>query len=130
MGIIRPERTERSLWIKPALQDPNAEPCSGWDNKKKRLVQDRRVAIVVQNYVVIHVRKNPIHLEAASSEERIARTKTFLYDSQSIEPTPGVNMPAISPHIEPEIEFIGPKPSVNLERVQTHPFSHSGHTRK
>lgn len=48
-----PERAKRLLWIKTALQDPDADLYVGWDNKKKCLAHDRRVAIVVQNYVVI-----------------------------------------------------------------------------
>ena len=47
------QRAERIQWIKAALQDPHAELYVGWDNKKKRLAKDRRVAIVVQNYVVV-----------------------------------------------------------------------------
>lgn len=48
-----PQRAERIDWIKAALEDPNAEHRLGWDNKKKRPVNNRRVAIVVNNYVVI-----------------------------------------------------------------------------
>lgn len=47
------QRAERIDWILAALQDVNAELREGWDNKKKRNVKDRRVAIVVGNYVVI-----------------------------------------------------------------------------
>jgi hypothetical protein len=47
------QRAERLLWIKAALQDPDAELYVGWDNKKKKLVKDRRVAIVVHNYVIV-----------------------------------------------------------------------------
>lgn len=47
------ERAERMNWIKTVLQDPEAELYCGWDNKKKRAVTDRRVAIVKDNYVVI-----------------------------------------------------------------------------
>ena len=46
-------RAERIDWIKAALEDPNAELWVGWDNKRKRPANDRRVVIVVQNYVVI-----------------------------------------------------------------------------
>lgn len=46
-------RAERIDWIKAALEDPNAEHRVGWDNLKKRPANDRRVAIVVKNYVVI-----------------------------------------------------------------------------
>ena len=46
-------RAERIDWIKAALQDNNAELRLGWDNKKKRAANDRRVAIVVGSYVVI-----------------------------------------------------------------------------
>lgn len=48
-----PQRTERVDWIKAALQDPNTELREGWDNKKKRPAKNRRVAIVMENYVVI-----------------------------------------------------------------------------
>ncbi|MEN8131268.1 MAG: hypothetical protein ABFS45_13955 [Pseudomonadota bacterium] len=48
-----PRRAERINWIKAALQDQNAELRLGWDNRKKRPANDRRVAIVVGNYVVI-----------------------------------------------------------------------------
>lgn len=46
-------RAERIDWIKAALEDPDAEHRLGWDNKRKRPANDRRVAIVVHNYVVI-----------------------------------------------------------------------------
>lgn len=46
-------RAERIDWIKAALEDPNAELRVGWDNSRKRPANDRRVAIVVQSYVVI-----------------------------------------------------------------------------
>ncbi|MCH7881311.1 MAG: hypothetical protein IIB69_07005 [Proteobacteria bacterium] len=48
-----PQRAERIDWIKAALQDSNAELRLGWDNKKKRAANDRRVVIVVGDYVVI-----------------------------------------------------------------------------
>jgi hypothetical protein len=48
-----PRRAKRIDWIKAALEDPDAELRLGWDNKKKRPANDRRVAIVVGNYVVI-----------------------------------------------------------------------------
>ena len=47
------KRAERLWWIRAALQDAGAELYVGWDNKRKCLVQNRRVAIVVLNYVVI-----------------------------------------------------------------------------
>jgi len=47
------QRAERIDWIKAALEDRNAELRLGWDNKKKRAANDRRVAIIVGNYVVI-----------------------------------------------------------------------------
>jgi len=46
-------RAERIDWIKVALQDPESELYEGWDNKKKRHDKNRRVAIVMYNYVVI-----------------------------------------------------------------------------
>lgn len=48
-----PRRAERIDWVKAALEDRNAELRLGWDNRRKRVANDRRVAIVVQDYVVI-----------------------------------------------------------------------------
>ncbi len=48
-----PRRAERIDWIKAVLQDANAELREGWDNQKKRPARDRRVALVVNSYVVI-----------------------------------------------------------------------------
>ena len=46
-------RAKRMLWIKAALQDRIAELRVGWDNKKKKPVKNRRVAIVMGDHVVI-----------------------------------------------------------------------------
>lgn len=48
-----PQRAERIDWIKCVLQDSSADLYFGWDNKRKRLAKNRRVAIVARNYVVI-----------------------------------------------------------------------------
>jgi len=47
------KRAERVLWIKAALQDPEAELRVGWDNKKKRPAVNRRVAIVMCDWIVV-----------------------------------------------------------------------------
>jgi hypothetical protein len=46
-------RAERIDWIASALQDPSAELFVGWDNKKKRPATNRRVTIVVGDYLTI-----------------------------------------------------------------------------
>jgi hypothetical protein len=46
-------RAERIDWIKATLQDPNAELYVGWDGKKKRYDRSHRVALVVDDYVVV-----------------------------------------------------------------------------
>lgn len=46
-------RAERIDWIKAALQDANAELYIGWDRKKKIHDKTHRVAVVVNDYVVI-----------------------------------------------------------------------------
>ena len=46
-------RAERLDWIKAALQDPNADLHVGWDNARKQHDSTHRVALIVQNYVVI-----------------------------------------------------------------------------
>ena len=51
--IFAEERAQRMPWIKVALADATAELYCGWDNKRKRVVENRRVCIVVRDYVVI-----------------------------------------------------------------------------
>ncbi len=51
--VFSTERAERMPWIKVALEDASAELYLGWDNKRKCVVTNRRVAIVVRDYVVI-----------------------------------------------------------------------------
>lgn len=48
-----PRRAERIEWIKATLEDPAAELHVGWDNRRKAPATDRRVALVVGNYVVV-----------------------------------------------------------------------------
>jgi len=53
------ERAQRIDWIKYALEDPNAELYVGWDKKKKKHDPSHRVALVVNDYiVVIRIRNN------------------------------------------------------------------------
>ncbi len=51
--VFSKKRAERIDWIKAALADPQSERYVGWDNKKKRYDHNRRVAIVMGNYVVV-----------------------------------------------------------------------------
>ncbi len=46
-------RAKRIDWIKATLKDPNAELHVGWDGKKKRYDCTHRVALVVNDYVVV-----------------------------------------------------------------------------
>lgn len=46
-------RAERIDWIMATLQDASAELRVGWDNQKKMPANDRRVAIVKGDYVVV-----------------------------------------------------------------------------
>lgn len=48
-----PKRAERMSWISAALKDPKSQLYIGWDNKKKCYDNQRRVTIVMGNYVVI-----------------------------------------------------------------------------
>ncbi|ABK44521.1 conserved hypothetical protein [Magnetococcus marinus MC-1] len=48
-----PKRAERLDWIKTALQDPDSDRFIGWDGKRKRYDNNRRVTLVVSNYVVV-----------------------------------------------------------------------------
>jgi len=47
------KRAKRIDWIKAALQDPYSERYVGWDNRKKRYDDARRVTVVMGNYVVV-----------------------------------------------------------------------------
>ena len=46
-------RAARIDWIKAALEDPESERYQGWDRDRGSYSQERRVAIVMENYVVI-----------------------------------------------------------------------------
>lgn len=46
-------RAERIDWIKTALQDTESERYVGWDNTQKQYDRNRRVTIVMGNYVVV-----------------------------------------------------------------------------
>jgi hypothetical protein len=54
-SIFSLNRLEKMLWIKDALQSPDAILKKGWDKKKKKYFDNRRVAVVKNNYVVIIV---------------------------------------------------------------------------
>jgi len=47
------ERAMRMDWIPAALADPNAECFQGWDRKKKYHDPTRRVAVVVDDFVIV-----------------------------------------------------------------------------
>lgn len=52
-SVLSLNRLEKMLWIKETLQDSDAILKKGWDKKNKTYYDDRRVAIVKGNYVVI-----------------------------------------------------------------------------
>ncbi len=52
-SILSLNRLEKMLWIKDTLEDKNAILKKGWDTKRKKHYENRRVAIVKGNYVVI-----------------------------------------------------------------------------
>ena len=68
------KRAERIDWIQTALQDPDAELYFGWDGRNKRISKDRRVALVVGNYVVV-IRLN--------GPKRAQFVTAYLADSQT-----------------------------------------------
>lgn len=47
------KRAERIGWIAAALKDPKSQLYIGWDNRKKCYDNQRRVTIVMGNYVVV-----------------------------------------------------------------------------
>lgn len=52
-SILSYNRLEKMMWIKDALQDPDAILKKGWNKDKKEYYTDRRVAVVKGNYIVI-----------------------------------------------------------------------------
>lgn len=46
-------RAERIDWIKATLQDDQADLFVGWDGRRKRYDHGRRVALVMEDYVVV-----------------------------------------------------------------------------
>lgn len=52
-SILSLNRLEKMLWIKDVLEDKTAILKQGWDTKNKIYFEDRRVAIVKGNYIVI-----------------------------------------------------------------------------
>ena len=54
-SLFSEERAVRMGWIRTALEDPNAVLKIGWDKESNSYDNDRRVAFVNGNYVVIIV---------------------------------------------------------------------------
>lgn len=52
-SILSLNRLEKILWIKAALQDPEAILKTGWDKSTKSYFNNRRISIVKGNYVVV-----------------------------------------------------------------------------
>lgn len=52
-SILSLNRLQKIHWIKDTLQDKDAILKKGWDTKNKEYFNDRRVAVVKGNYVVI-----------------------------------------------------------------------------
>lgn len=52
-SILSLNRLEKILWIKAALQDPEAILKTGWDKSTKSYLNNRRISIVKGNYVVV-----------------------------------------------------------------------------
>lgn len=67
------KRAERIDWIKNALQDPSSERYVGWDRIRKCYDKQRRVAIVMGNYIVV------IRLKGSGNADFIT---AFLADTQ------------------------------------------------
>lgn len=52
-SILSLNRCSKMLWIKTTLEDPEANLKQGYDKKTKTYSDDRRVALVKGNYIVI-----------------------------------------------------------------------------
>ncbi len=51
--LLSPRRCARILWIKDVIEDPEASLYKGYDAKTHSYVNDRRVALVKNDYVVV-----------------------------------------------------------------------------
>lgn len=51
--LFSPKRAERLDWIGEALRDPHSDRFVGWDRETKRYVRNRRVTVVMGDYIVI-----------------------------------------------------------------------------
>lgn len=51
--LLSPRRCARINWIKDVLEDPEAELYKGYDSKSHSYANDRRVALVKKDYVVV-----------------------------------------------------------------------------
>lgn len=52
-SVLSLNRLEKIMWIKDTLQDSTALLKQGWDRDAKKYSNDRRVAFVKNNYVVV-----------------------------------------------------------------------------
>ncbi len=52
-SILSLNRLEKMLWIKDTLEDNTALMKQGWDKKKKKYVNNRRVNFVKDGYIVV-----------------------------------------------------------------------------
>lgn len=52
-SILSLNRCQKMLWIKEALSDTDSVLKQGWDKKTKSYHNNRRVAVVKDNYVVV-----------------------------------------------------------------------------
>ena len=52
-SILSLNRCEKILWIKDALEDSKAIIKQGWDKRRKKYDNARRVALVKGNYIVV-----------------------------------------------------------------------------
>ena len=52
-SILSLNRLEKMLWIKDTLADKTALMKQGWDRKKKKYTDDRRVNFIKDGYIVV-----------------------------------------------------------------------------
>ena len=52
-SVLSLNRLEKIMWIKDTLQDPTALLKQGWDRDQKKYSNNRRVAFVKNNYIVV-----------------------------------------------------------------------------
>ena len=78
-AIFSPKRAQYMDWIRPTLGDSNADLRQGWNNDTKKVDQERRVAVVYEDFVVI------VEMKLTAESKLKAEFVTAFFADESID---------------------------------------------